>query len=1606
MSEDKNAKIGLEFVTEGLQKLIADVDNIDKKVSNLGKDASQGMAKGLGDADKALDSIKSKVSAIKTIEEQLQAQIARTQKAYQLSQDDGAAEKLAKRRKMSVEDAQDIYASSFAKRATKLNEISSKIVSGDISLGKSFGENISLLNQSSRFLNLAGLNTDKYTSAIRRLREEQTKNRNSSSPVKQGTQSNPDVLLPRTTPIKDLQREALAIRNQIATELIKSNGVETDRTVDLRKQLAINQEIVDSTKNKISVEKSYTEQLKDQRAILKDQYAIAKSQGDTKRQETLSAGIAKIDDTLKVDKPVTTVVPEVAKIQRYNQEMASLNATIEQNYRQWKKTGNAADRVKFDKAIVQSKQLQTEMEGFNRAIGKSTSLIGGYVNRVRSHFTWIVSGMMINGIADLFRNMGSLDEQFNQLKTVLPELEVNQYNYNKAMGDSFDLAGKYGTSIKNVTDSLRLMGRGYHDLATTEKLADISLKLGVADNFDPMVATKAIESVVGSYHKQSSAVEFATHVMDSMTKVSHTSQISADDLSKALMRSAAAAHTVGVSYDELTAMTAVVARNTGLSGETVGDGMKSILNSIHSKKAIDELDKLGVSVYKFTEDGKQEFRSISDVLLEVGIKAQTTDKNFEGLFKQLSGGKFQVTKLAALLGDPAEYIRVLSSSINSAGFTDKQIATQLDTLTRKVQQLKIEFERLLTTGGTNAGFTNTIKNILSVMTRMISGLNQIPALVYGGATSFAVMAGAVYGVARAIRALNAAHKTLNLTMKSNPWTLVASLVAGATFALYDYLNAENALLAKRKEAKQASEDELTTRQKEVDQMEQQIPFLSTLGEAYTSIQEQKKNAEVGSEKYNKCLKDEQTITDALTATVGEDSAKQILSSEDVNAALENQAKVMKSTSDSKKEELRLFRIALANDLQAQADHFSNCAIAYKRDVDAFTANITGKIRMLGIFNAALMTANEWQSAGLRNQQAFYQKIADSAPEGSKQKESAQKTVNELNDHIAGLVEENENIKNGPYNSYVQKAIDAQNQANSTIQASTGTNTNRNTGEAESPESKSKGGSGGGGSSPSDNSTKQLRDERKMAQEAMFYRAKIAADKYTAALDELNTKEEIYGATVDSTISKLALKQDRAKELQNQASEYANERDYLASEIDTEIGQTPELLNLVGVAQSDWNAMTKDQRTEIKGINKELLQQNALIKTSFELSLKYGEKYSEAIKDSQKIRNEYLKESLGDTLDPSKRNSYNRSMIDANTGIAKAKVNDYDPLGYKKNIEIELIAEKEKYAILEQEGKKLTDDLVKYRSDKYKQAAIEAAESAASSITNDPNKSATEKADAYRLAQIRINQIQSNNTDEIRKNTLARKQNEQATLESLKKQKDLSNQTNQEIKQFAADSFLSMAQNGKKFKDIMKEVWNTVAKDAINALMRINTTSSGIGTKIMGATGKGKSGSSGVSTSGINTGSAAQASAMSSNWLKFANGGIADKPSICGEDGKEAVVPLEKNTGNSANILNYAARSLGVSLGTKEYSPYFKNQSLASNPIVNVTVQQQNDSIKELQEANALMRQQNNLLLNSNGSSSPTIVTTAVSSEQVLQVLAQNPDALQRILGNNKSKGWR
>lgn len=255
------------------------------------------------------------------------------------------------------------------------------------------------------------------------------------------------------------------------------------------------------------------------------------------------------------------------------------------------------------------------------------------------------TGHSVNAFGKSLHDMTAEDVKAGALlNTRDMEMFRNQLGQMQSALQNF--AVKYGESYQDVARSATLWGRMYKDNNIILTMTDAAMKLAVADSFSIVEANKNLESSVAQWGFQiksnNDAILVSNKICDSWTAIAHNMAVSAQDLSAANQRAATSMHAMNVSFDVGQALIATMLRNTQQSGAEIGNAIKSIMGSIHSEKAIKDLQSWGVEVYKFGKDGQREFRNVGNVLVDLMIKAQSTNRSMEDLLKNLSGGKIAI----------------------------------------------------------------------------------------------------------------------------------------------------------------------------------------------------------------------------------------------------------------------------------------------------------------------------------------------------------------------------------------------------------------------------------------------------------------------------------------------------------------------------------------------------------------------------------------------------------------------------------------------------------------------------------------------------------------------------------------------------------------------------------------------------------------------------------------------------------------------------------------------------------------------------------------------------------------------------------------------------
>ena len=295
--------------------------------------------------------------------------------------------------------------------------------------------------------------------------------------------------------------------------------------------------------------------------------------------------------------------------------------------------------------------------------------------------------------------------------------------------------------------------------------------------------------------------------------------------------------------------------------------------------------------------------------------------------------KFQWSKVAGVLGSYEDFIKAYGMSINSAGFSNDQIAAQLDTISRKMQQLKATMTGIATGIGAS-GLSAYIKDMISRLNSFAQALQKTPAHVWRMVGGFIAVAGAIGACLTIVRLFTAGMKSLiaaqtvyagivaGTTAVTEGWAaamtaatgglniLLGLVVAGAAAFLGYNALVSTSIDGINKES-QALEDNIQIKRQQIETIGEQSEFIATLCESHVKLQKALDETSEGTEK-NEQLKRALAATDKeLTDIVGEDAVKQIDWNGDIQVSI-------KGLQDAHSKKTQKLKQELASALEAQA----------------------------------------------------------------------------------------------------------------------------------------------------------------------------------------------------------------------------------------------------------------------------------------------------------------------------------------------------------------------------------------------------------------------------------------------------------------------------------------------------------------------------------------------------------------------------------------------------------------------------------------------------------------------------------------------------------------
>jgi len=370
---------------------------------------------------------------------------------------------------------------------------------------------------------------------------------------------------------------------------------------------------------------------------------------------------------------------------------------------------------------------------------------GGIARNVGESFKWAVAITAVYGplrkLQDLIQI--SIDNE-SKLADIGVVLGKNTAELQGVFSDAVSAAKATGESLNGVIEGYALAYRATGSLATeTERTAVANQLLVdslVLSKLSTLDQAEAMDTLVAGLLQVGYNLDQGAELLNKWVAVSKAANVTVDTLATSFAIMATAAEGVGLSFDELNAIVAVVAANTELSATQAGNAVRAFVSGFQTDNAREELAKFGIAVEDLNGDSRNFMSVMYDIkeLMDAGL---IDDAELNRIGTALGGrGARRGAQFTTFLKSLDEVQGLVTVSAEAQADAYDALGVKMDTVQTSLTNLATSFQELANTMGTEGGVLDLLKFFIDILDSVVDKIGDFVS-VMGKAAPYLVAGG-------------------------------------------------------------------------------------------------------------------------------------------------------------------------------------------------------------------------------------------------------------------------------------------------------------------------------------------------------------------------------------------------------------------------------------------------------------------------------------------------------------------------------------------------------------------------------------------------------------------------------------------------------------------------------------------------------------------------------------------------------------------------------------------------------------------------------------------------------------------------------------------------
>lgn len=490
----------------------------------------------------------------------------------------------------------------------------------------------------------------------------------------------------------------------------------------------------------------------------------------------------KIDVTLAFNADTGKAKSQIQELQSLLNKISYSGATASQSSANAKNLREAADAAKdlayhlnnaynnktgkfdlslFDKSLKSSNQNLTSLSTKLMSAGKTgqdafiklaqsiskadqpmfklSTRMQDFAKTMKNTIKWQLSSSMlhcfIGAIQSAYGYAKNLNASLNDIRIVTGQSADQMAAFAEQANKA---AKRLSTTTTDYTKSSLIYFQQGLDAEEVRKRTEVTIKMANVAGTTAQTVSDQMTAVWNNFYDGGKSLEYYSDVMVALGAATASST---DEISEGVNKFAAAAKTVGLSYEYATAALATITAKTRESADVVGNALKTIFSRLQGltlgetlddgtnlNKYSKALDAVGISIK--TTDGQ--LKDMDTILDEMGAKWQTLGQDQQMALAQTVAGVRQYAQLIALMNNYDYFKENLNVAYGAEGTLKKQAdiyAESWEAAEKRVRASMQGIYQSLINDKFFIGINNALADALSGLDAFIDAAGGLPTVL-------------------------------------------------------------------------------------------------------------------------------------------------------------------------------------------------------------------------------------------------------------------------------------------------------------------------------------------------------------------------------------------------------------------------------------------------------------------------------------------------------------------------------------------------------------------------------------------------------------------------------------------------------------------------------------------------------------------------------------------------------------------------------------------------------------------------------------------------------------------------------------------------------------